>query len=146
MIRNRGLCGRTVLPLAAILVVASGVARAQAEYPNKPIRLVVPFPPGGSVDLNGRLLAVKLTEILGQQIVVDNRAGASGQIGSEMVGRSAPDGYTLLVQSNPFVTSTILYSKSLYDPVNDSCRSRCSPPWRPRLPSIRRCRSTRCAS
>ena len=95
------------------------MARAQTDYPMKPIRLVVPFPPGGSVDLNARLLAIKFSEVLGQQIVVDNRAGASGQIGSEMVGRSAPDGYTLLLQSNPFVTSTILYAKPLYDPVND---------------------------
>ena len=118
MTRTRGFSGWTVCLLAAVLVVASLAARAQ-DYPVKPIRVVVPFPPGGSVDLNARLLAVKFAEVLGQQIVVDNRAGASGQIGTEMVGRSAPDGYTLLLQSNPFVTSTILYSKPLYDPVND---------------------------
>src|SRR5687767_1391669 len=106
--------------LAAILALASGPIRAQADnYPVKPIRLVVPFPPGGSVDLNGRLLAVKFSEVLGQQIVVDNRGGASGMIGSEAVARAAPDGYTLLLQSNPFVTSTILYAKPLYDPLSD---------------------------
>ncbi len=119
MTRPRGFSTRTAFLLAAVLAVACAMARAQTDYPMKPIRLVVPFPPGGSVDLNARLLAIKFSEVLGQQIVVDNRAGASGQIGSEMVGRSAPDGYTLLLQSNPFVTSTILYAKPLYDPVND---------------------------
>jgi tripartite-type tricarboxylate transporter receptor subunit TctC len=110
------------LLLAALVagVVAPELARAQTEgYPNRPVRLVVPFPPGGSVDLNARLLSGKLSELLGQQIVVDNRGGASGMIGSEAVVRSAPDGYTLLLTSIPFVTSTILYSKPLYDPLND---------------------------
>jgi tripartite-type tricarboxylate transporter receptor subunit TctC len=111
-----------ILLLAATLgaAVVSGPSRAQTDtYPNKPVRLVVPFPPGGSVDLNARLLSIKFSELLGQQVVVDNRGGASGMIGSEMVVRAAPDGYTLLLQSNPFVTSTILYSKPLYDPLND---------------------------
>lgn len=108
--------------LAALVtgVVMPGLARSQTEgYPNRPVRLVVPFPPGGSVDLNARLLSGKLSELLGQQIVVDNRSGASGMIGSEAVVRSAPDGYTLLLTSIPFVTSAILYSKPLYDPLND---------------------------
>jgi tripartite-type tricarboxylate transporter receptor subunit TctC len=109
--------------LAAALLAATfapGLGRAQTDtYPVKPVRLVVPFPPGGSVDLNARLLSVKFSELLGQQVVVDNRGGASGMIGSEMVVRAVPDGYTLLLQSNPFVTSTILYSKPLYDPLND---------------------------
>jgi tripartite-type tricarboxylate transporter receptor subunit TctC len=108
------------LLLASILAVWSGPLRAQADsYPNKPVRLVVPFPPGGSVDLNARLVSVKFAEVLGQQVVVDNRSGASGMIGSEAVARAAPDGYTLMLQSNPFITSTILYSKPLYDPLND---------------------------
>ena len=85
----------------------------------KPVRLIVPFPPGGSVDLNARLLSAKFSEVLGQQVVVDNRAGASGMIGSELVMRSAPDGYTLMLTSIPFVTSTILYSRALYDPTSD---------------------------
>ena len=116
----------TLLQLSLLLATfvagsaAPGLVCAQADnYPVKPIRLVVPFPPGGSVDLNARLLAVKFSEVLGQQIVVDNRGGASGMIGSEAVVRSPPDGYTLLLQSNPFVTSTILYAKPLYDPLND---------------------------
>jgi tripartite-type tricarboxylate transporter receptor subunit TctC len=110
------------LLIAALLAGAlvHGFARAQTDpYPNKPIRLIVPFPPGGSVDLNARLLSAKLSELLGQQLVVDNRSGASGMIGSEAVARAAPDGYTLLLQTVTFVTSTILYSRVPYDPVSD---------------------------
>lgn len=113
---------RAGLLLAALIagVIAPVVGRTQADaYPNRPVRLVVPFPPGGSVDLNARLLSGKLAELIGQQIVVDNRGGASGMIGSEAVARSAPDGYTLLLTSLPFVTSTVLYSRPLYDPLND---------------------------
>ena len=100
--------------------VVSGPGRAQTDtFPVKPVRLIVPFPPGGSVDLNARLLSIKFAEVLGQQIIVDNRGGASGMIGSDAVARATPDGYTLLLQSNPFVTSTILYSRPLYDPLND---------------------------
>jgi tripartite-type tricarboxylate transporter receptor subunit TctC len=109
--------------LLAILLagtVLSGLTCAQTDtYPMKPVRLIVPFPPGGSVDLNARLLSPRFSEVLGQQVVVDNRSGASGMIGSELVMRSAPDGYTLLLTSIPFVTSTILYSRALYDPVHD---------------------------
>jgi tripartite-type tricarboxylate transporter receptor subunit TctC len=121
MARIRRVSIHTGVLIAAVLagVAAAGPARAQTDYPNKPVRIVVPFPPGGSVDLNARLLAVKFTEVLGQQIIVDNRAGASGQIGSDAVARAAPDGYTLLLQSNPFLTSTVLLSKSLYDPNSD---------------------------
>src|SRR5262249_20572815 len=99
---------------------APGLAVAQTDtYPNRPVRLVVPFPPGGSVDLNARLLSGRFGELLGQQIVVDNRGGASGMIGSEAVARAAPDGYTLLLQSVPFITSTVLYSRAPYDPLGD---------------------------
>lgn len=72
-------------------------AAAQTEnYPGKPVRLIVPFPPGGSVDLVARLITPKLSESLGQQIVIDNRSGASGNIAAELVARAAPDGYTLI--------------------------------------------------
>lgn len=122
MKRNPRTALQLSLLLATILAgtVVSGLSRAQTDtYPNKPVRLIVPFPPGGSVDLNARLLSAKFSELLGQQIVVDNRGGASGMIGSELVARSAPDGYTLLLTSIPFVTSTILYSRALYDPASD---------------------------
>src|SRR5438094_8376015 len=93
-------------------VVAAGLAVAAAtvalpalaqSYPAKAIRLVSPFPPGGSVDVVGRLLAAKLSESMGQQMVVDNRAGASGVIGTEIVMSAPPDGYPLLINPIPFV-------------------------------------------
>lgn len=80
-------------------IAASSVrfAAAQTEnYPGKPVRLIVLFPPGGSVDLVARLITPKLSESLGQQIVIDNRSGASGNIAAELVARAAPDGYTLI--------------------------------------------------
>ena len=90
-----------------------------APYPTKPVRVVVPFPPGGSVDLVARLMTDKFGESLGQQVIVDNRSGASGAIGSELVARAAPDGYTLLVHTVPFVTSGFLRSQAPYDVVRD---------------------------
>ena len=108
---------KSSLLCAAFVATQPCPGRAQTDtYPNKPVRLVVPFPPGGSVDLNARLLSAKFSELLGQQVVVDNRGGASGMIGSEAVARAAPDGYTLMLQSNPFVTSTILYSQAAVRP------------------------------
>jgi len=101
--------------LAALLVCAS----AFAQYPSKPIRLVSPFPPGGSVDVVGRLLAAKLSESLGQQMVVDNRSGASGVIGTEVVMTSPPDGYTLLINTIPFVSNQFLMPRAPYDPLRD---------------------------
>lgn len=104
------------------VLAASGAACAQsgaAIYPNKPVRLVSPFPAGGSVDLVARLVASKLSENLGQQVVVENRSGASGNIGTEFVARAAPDGYTLLVNTIPLVANAFLYSRLPYDPLND---------------------------
>ena len=88
-------------------------------YPNKPIRVIVPFAPGGSLDIITRLIAPKTGEALGQQLIVDNRAGASGNIGSEMVMRAPPDGYTLLTNSLPFVVNPHIYGKAPYHPIND---------------------------
>jgi tripartite-type tricarboxylate transporter receptor subunit TctC len=104
--------------LAAMLMVASGTASAQS-YPAGPIRVVVPFPAGGGVDTAGRLLTQKLTEAIGKPVVVDNRAGANGMIGSEIVAKSPRDGYTLMVNGANFVTSPTLYAKALYDPIKD---------------------------
>lgn len=81
--------------LAALALLACGPA--QAEYPERPIRLIVPYPPGGGTDAFGRILGIKLTELLGQQIVVDNRGGAQGNIGTALALKAAPDGYTLLL-------------------------------------------------
>ena len=95
-----------------------GGAVAQS-YPERAVRIISPFPAGGSVDFVGRLVAAKLPEFLGQQVVVENRSGASGNIGTEIVARAAPDGYTLLVNTTPLVSNAFLYRKLSYDPIND---------------------------
>lgn len=102
----------------AVLAITAAYAFA-AEYPARPIRIISPFPPGGSVDLVARLLGAELNRLLGQQVVVDNRSGASGMIGTELAKNAAPDGYTLLVNTLPFVTNQFAYSKVPYDPVKD---------------------------
>jgi tripartite-type tricarboxylate transporter receptor subunit TctC len=104
------------LVLAAALVTLPALAQG---YPSKAIRLVSPFPPGGSVDVVGRLLAARLSESLGQQMVVDNRVGASGVIGTEIVMNSPPDGYTLLINTIPLVSNQFLMPRSPYDPLRD---------------------------
>ena len=111
----------TVLITAACVMTTlpAGFAQAQTDaYPSKPVRLISPFPPGGSVDLVARLISPRLSESLGQQVVVDNRSGASGTIGTEAVARAAPDGYTLLVNTLPLVTNPFMYKVS-YDMLND---------------------------
>src|SRR5437763_9805470 len=104
------------LALAAATVALPALAQS---YPAKAIRLVSPFPPGGSVDVVGRLLAAKLSESMGQQMVVDNRSGASGVIGTEVVLGSPPDGYTLLINTIPFVSNQFLMPRASYDPLRD---------------------------
>ncbi len=105
--------------IAAVIALAClQHARAQ-DYPNKPIRWIVPFPPGGSVDILARLVGAKLTASLGQQVVIENRSGASGNVGSELVARAAPDGYTVLSNTVPFVANTFLYSRVPYDVLKD---------------------------
>ncbi len=105
---------------AATLLAACGPAFGQSAYPVKPIRLVVPFVPGGSTDLIARLMGQKLDEVLGQQVVVENRAGAGGNIGVEYVAKSPPDGYTLIFgHVGTFGFGPSLYQKLPYDPVKD---------------------------
>jgi len=114
--------GRSCRLIAAGLVLAAATAALPAlsqSFPSKPIRLVSPFPPGGSVDVVGRLLAAKLSETMGQQMVVDNRSGASGVIGTELVMNSPPDGYTLLINTIPFVSNQFLMPRAPYDPLRD---------------------------
>ena len=99
---------------------ATTPAHAQSPaYPTKPVRIISPFPPGGSVDAVARLVANEISKPLGQQVVVDNRSGASGNIGTELAKNAAPDGYTLLLNTMPFVTNQFLYPKVPYDPVKD---------------------------
>ncbi len=88
---------RTLLELGLALGLSLAGSMAFAAYPDKPIKLVVPYPPGGATDIIGRIVATRLGEALGQQVVVDNRGGAGGNIGAEAVAKAAPDGYTLLM-------------------------------------------------
>jgi tripartite-type tricarboxylate transporter receptor subunit TctC len=97
-----------------VLATTAGVAMAQ-QYPNKPIRLVVPFPPAGATDVMGREIARKLSEALGQTVLVENRPGAGSTIGADMVAKAAPDGYTLLLASGSTSISTVLYSRLTFD-------------------------------
>jgi tripartite-type tricarboxylate transporter receptor subunit TctC len=92
---------------------------AGAGFPNRPIRLIVPYPPGGSVDPVARLLSNKLSELWGQRLVIDNRPGASTIIGTDMVAKAPPDGYTLLLTASTHVTNSILFSDLPYDPYRD---------------------------
>jgi tripartite-type tricarboxylate transporter receptor subunit TctC len=101
-----------------LTLICLNTAQAQS-YPTAPVRIIVPFPAGGGVDSLGRLTAQRLSESLGKTFVVENRGGANGMIGSEVVAKSAKDGYTLMVNGANFVTSPILYKKSPYDPVRD---------------------------
>jgi tripartite-type tricarboxylate transporter receptor subunit TctC len=107
--------------LTAAAIALAFIARAHADtYPSKPIRLVVPYAAGGNADITARVVARKMAEGLGQPIVVDNRGGANGGIGTDAVAKSAPDGYTLLmVASGPIVVNPVLYAKVPYDPVKD---------------------------
>ena len=109
-----------LMPVLAGALALAGAASAQTDnYPNKPIRLIAPFPPGGSVDVVGRIVGARLSQLLGQQVVIENRSGASGNIGMEAVARAAPDGYTIAINTLPLVTNGFLYSRVPYDVVND---------------------------
>ena len=107
------------LLLAAPLAGASAVASAQA-YPSRPIKIVAPFPAGGGYDFLSRMIGQKMTETWGQPVVVENRAGANGNIGTDFVAKAPPDGYTLLMGGNsPIALNVSLYPKLPYDPVRD---------------------------
>src|SRR5829696_3069099 len=115
--RRRMYSARAAVALGALAFSASAGGQ---PYPAKPIRLVVPFPPGGPADLVARPLAQRLNEALGQPVVVDNRPGATGTIGAGLVAKSPADGYTLLLgTSNEIVMSPGLYDKLPYDPNRD---------------------------
>jgi tripartite-type tricarboxylate transporter receptor subunit TctC len=106
-----------LLPLVAAALATAAMAQ---PYPAKPIRIIVPFAPGGNVDITARLVAPGLAEALGQPVVVENKPGAGGTIGADLVAKSAPDGYTLLMGSNStFSVAPSLYPKNPYHPVRD---------------------------
>ena len=100
---------------AAIVLAAASAAHAQAPYPSQQIRIVCPFPAGGGTDLTSRLLGERMQKLLGQPVVVDNRTGASGMIGTDVVAKAKPDGYTLLVASGEMALNPHLYPKMAYD-------------------------------
>ena len=103
--------------VAAALAVAAPFAAAQADYPNKPIRLLVGYNAGGGVDALARMLSARLPAVLGQQVVVENRAGATGMIAADLVARSAPDGYTILMGESGLLIAPYLQAKSPIDPL-----------------------------
>ena len=104
--------------LAAGILFAS--IAAYADYPNRPIRIIVTFPPGGPTDIIARVVGQKLAEAWGQPVVIDNRSGAGGNIGTDLAAKSAPDGYTLLLSNfGPMAISPFVYAKLPYDPVKD---------------------------
>jgi tripartite-type tricarboxylate transporter receptor subunit TctC len=100
-------------------VLTATIAQAQQPYPSRPLRLILPFPPGGSTDLLGRALAERLGESLRQPVVPENRPGAGGNVGAEAAARSAPDGYTLVLCAPSLAISPSLYRKLNYDPLRD---------------------------
>jgi len=108
------------LSFASVLACAPFVAQAQTVYPSKPIKLIVPFPPGGNVDLSARILVPELAKELGQPLVVDNKAGAGGTLGLDAVAKAAPDGYTLGIASPiNHLAAPSLYPKLPYDSEKD---------------------------
>jgi tripartite-type tricarboxylate transporter receptor subunit TctC len=111
---------RKIVPalLAASLAVANGAALAQA-YPDKVVRMISPYAPGGSNDLTARIISQKLGEALGQQVIVENKPGAATQIATQFVAKSAPDGYTLLLAAATHTTNPSLFAKLPYDTLKD---------------------------
>ena len=105
--------------LISLFLLALSLSVAAQGYPNQPIRMIAPFPPGGSVDIMARLIGEPLDKQLGQRIVVDNRSGASGNIGMEQAARAAPDGYTIVLNTIPLVTNQSLFKNLTWDPIKD---------------------------
>src|SRR5258705_12468159 len=97
----------------------AGHAQAQDSYPSRPLRFILPFPPGGGTDILGRLIAERLSASLGQPVVTENRGGAGGNVGAEAAAHSAPDGYTIVLVAPSLAISPSLYSTLNYDPVKD---------------------------
>lgn len=116
---RRFICSAVALPALAVTGAWVPMAWAQ-DYPNKPLRIVVPFPPGGSNDVLGRVLGQKISEAMGQPVLVDNKAGAAGNIGTDFVAKAPADGYTLLVASNTgLAINPVLYPKLPFDAIKD---------------------------
>ncbi len=106
---------RIKIALLGLLAGLASIGPAAAKYPERPIKIEAPYAPGGNIDVTARIIANKLKEVLGISVVVENKAGASGMIGSDSVARSAPDGYTLLVSANSLVSIPVIYGNAPYD-------------------------------
>jgi tripartite-type tricarboxylate transporter receptor subunit TctC len=106
---------RIKMALLGLLAALAITGPAVAEYPDKPIRIMAPYAPGGNIDVTARLIADKLKDVLGVAVLVDNKAGASGMIGSDVIARSPPDGYNLLVSANSLVAVPVIYGNAPYD-------------------------------
>jgi tripartite-type tricarboxylate transporter receptor subunit TctC len=117
----RSYCGYLSTLLVALVLAAPLTAQAQdsANYPTRAIKIIVPVAPGGTVDIVARSIAETLTKALGQQVIVENKPGASSLLGTNFVAKSAPDGYTLLAHSTTFVTAPVLLKNAGYDPLKD---------------------------
>jgi tripartite-type tricarboxylate transporter receptor subunit TctC len=107
-----------MVAVAAVFALVHGIAMAQKPWPERSVRMIVPFPPGGGTDIAARIVATKLSDEFGQQFVIDNRAGAGGTIGAEAAVRASADGYTVIMVSTSYATNAALY-KLPYDPVAD---------------------------
>src|SRR5258706_11690889 len=102
--------------LTGLLLLCAAASASSQQWPERPVRLVVPYPPGGNVDSAARIISGKLQEALGQPFIVENKAGAGGMIGGEYVAKAAPDGYTLFVAANgPLLFSPIIFSRAVYN-------------------------------
>ena len=110
---------RHLARLVFAFLTLAGAATAAAQYPARPVRVIVPYPPGGSVDVIARFVAQRLSEQMGQQFVIENRAGANGTVGSDLVAKAAPDGYTLLVQASIFAANPLFLPNVPYDVQKD---------------------------
>jgi tripartite-type tricarboxylate transporter receptor subunit TctC len=108
---------RTIVLLLTLLL--PGLVGAQDAYPSRPVRFILPFPPGGPTDILGRLISERLTAQLGQPVVTENRGGAGGNVGAEAAAKSAPDGYSIVLVAPSLAISPTLYAKLNYDPVKD---------------------------
>lgn len=107
------------LVIGALCVSAMSAAQTTNTYPNQAIRMVVPYPPGGPTDITARVVAAEMSKTIGQSVVIDNRPGASGMIGSEMVTKAAPDGYTLLANASIHVINPSVYPDMRFDAIKD---------------------------
>ncbi len=120
LVRTLAVFVAVLVAAPAAVIILSGAGASAQSYPNKPVMLIVPFPAGSTTDLVGRILADELGKVLGQNVVVDNRGGAGGGIGTELVARAAPDGYTILMGTiGTHSINPAVYPKISYDPIAD---------------------------